>query len=102
MADVFIEHCMSIVLGILVAWITRRISTLKSENEATKAGVQALLRDRMIQAYNHYYEGKGYIPIYARDCFIACWEAYHNLGKNGVMDDIKNKVLSLPTSGGDR
>lgn len=32
MVAIFIEHCLSIFLGVLVAWITRRMSTLKAEN----------------------------------------------------------------------
>lgn len=81
----------------LLVIITNKIRNLKKENEAVKAGVQALLRDRMIQAYNHYYVDKGYMPIYAKESFENIYNAYHDLGKNGVMDDIDEKVMSLPT-----
>lgn len=50
----------------------------------------------MIDDYNHYKE-KGYAPIYARDNFENCWRQYHDLGANGVMDDIHAKFMSLPT-----
>lgn len=64
--------------------------------EALERGVQALLRDRLYQAYNHYSE-KGYASVHARENFENMWRQYHNLGKNGVMDDIHEKFLDLPT-----
>ena len=70
----------------------------EQELAALRAGMQAVLRDKMIDAYNKFYEKKGYMPIYARESFIATYNAYHNLGENGVMDGIKNKVLTLPTT----
>lgn len=70
----------------------------EKELECMRAGLQSLLRDRMIDAYNRFYEDKGYMPIYARESFTAVYNAYHNLGENGVMDNIKDKILTLPTT----
>ncbi len=63
---------------------------------ALQKGVQALLRAQMITDYNHYHE-KGYAPLYARENFENCWVQYEKLGKNGVMKDIREKFLALPT-----
>ena len=63
--------------------------------KAVKLGVQALLRAQMIHDFNKWSE-RGYAPIYARDNFQNCWAQYHDLGANGVMDDIHNKFLALP------
>ena len=63
---------------------------------AVKAGMQAMLRAQMISEYNKWSD-KGYAPIYARENFENCWAQYHNLGANGVMDDIHIKFLALPT-----
>lgn len=67
------------------------------ENRAIRKGVQSLLRDRMIQAYEHYYIDLGYCPIHVKDGFNANYEAYHNLGENGVMDEIHREFMTLPT-----
>ena len=64
--------------------------------KALQRGVQALLRAQMIQYYNHYRD-KGFAPIYARESFENCWVQYEKLGKNGVMKDIRDKFLALPT-----
>jgi hypothetical protein len=63
--------------------------------KGVKLGVQALLRSQMIHDYNKWSE-RGYAPIYARENFQNCWNQYHSLGANGVMDDIHNKFFLLP------
>lgn len=68
----------------------------KQETTALKLGVQALLRSQMINDYNKWSD-KGYAPIYARENFQNCWEQYEALGENGVMEDIRNKFMNLPT-----
>ena len=75
-----------------VIWVWKQVSGVRK-------GVQALLRAQMIDEYNKWTE-KGYAPIYARQNFENCWEQYHSLGKNGVMDDLHAKFLELPTEEG--
>lgn len=82
----------SAIIGALI----QRLVSAKKENDALKKGLQALLRASMINDYNKWVS-KGYAPIYARQNFQNVWDNYHNLGANGVMDDIKNKFLALPT-----
>lgn len=67
-----------------------------ADNAAVKKGVQALLRSQMIADYNKWSEQE-YAPIYARENFQNCWRQYHDLGENGVMDDLHEKFLELPT-----
>ena len=74
-----------------------KIQKNDEETRAVMLGVQALLRSEMISDYNHWSE-KGYAPIYARENFENCWKQYHALGANGVMDDIHDKFMMLPTS----
>ena len=70
------------VPGLFVA-LVGFIKVQLAQNKAIKEGLQAILRDRLLQAYK-YYEEKGY-------------QQYHTLGANGVMDDIRGKFLALPT-----
>lgn len=63
--------------------------------KAVRLGVQALLRAKLIDEHNKWAD-RGYAPIYARQNFQNCWEQYHALGKNGVMDDLHDKFLRLP------
>jgi hypothetical protein len=91
------------ILGI-VAFFKRKLNKQKDETEkqkletcAIKDGVKALLRDRIINTYNQYTKMK-HAPIYARENFKSLYDEYHNLGGNGVIDDLYEKFMDLPTS----
>ena len=77
------------VVSSIIIWVWRQV-------QGVRKGVQALLRAQMINDYNKWME-KGYAPIYARQNFENCWKQYHSLGVNGVMDDLHDKFLELPT-----
>ncbi|WP_419032412.1 hypothetical protein, partial [Dysgonomonas gadei] len=67
----------------------------KEESEKTEAlhdGMQALLRDRIIQAYNHY-QDKGFCPIYGKENVKRMYDAYHTLGGNDVATELKDKLM---------
>lgn len=72
------------------------VKHLTAQIKGIRLGVQALLRAQMIADYNKW-EDRSYAPIYARQNFENCWQQYHNLGANGVMDDLHTKFLQLPT-----
>ena len=77
----------AILLGVIVTtWI---------QIKAVKKGVQALLRDRLIQGYN-YHSHQGFVGIADRDNMENVYQQYHALGANGVMDDLRAKFLALP------
>ena len=84
------------IFSAIVAFLFGKVVGSVKRMEALERGVQAILRDRLYQSYNHFME-KGYAPLYARDNFENMYQQYHNLGKNGVMDDIRNKFLELPS-----
>ncbi len=84
------------VIGAIVTWIVAMVKKDRADRKAMKLALQAILRRDMIEDYNKWKE-RGYAPIYARESFENCWKQYHKLGANGVMDDIHNKFLALPT-----
>lgn len=83
------------VFGMITTYLLTKIKQNRDSNKSLRLGVQALLRSQMITDYNKWCE-KGYAPIYARENFENCWKQYHELGANGVMDDIHSKFLDLP------
>lgn len=107
MKDWFIKYWLQIVFSIIVTGIAtgyKRLSTkihIKGcEQEAIKLGMQALLRDRLIQNYNHYID-KGFCPIYALENINALYTQYHALGGNGTITGIVEKLRGLPTENQD-
>lgn len=83
-------------LSSVIIYLYKRIKENDSKTTAVRLGIQALLRSQMINDYNKW-NHEGYAPIYARENFENCWEQYHNLGANGVMNDIHEKFMNLPT-----
>lgn len=81
-------------------YLLRQFIKQREENKAIRLGLQALLRSEMIKDWNHYHD-KGYAPIYAKDNFENIWSQYHNLGVNGVMDELHNAFMLLPTEEGE-
>ena len=66
------------------------------KNKAIGKGVEALLRNGIVQTYNKWSE-KGYCPIYARENAIRMYEPYHTLGGNDVATDLIEDLKKLPT-----
>jgi len=82
-----------------LGWLYRRISiSLRAEqdkNAAIAAGVQALLRESIVTAYNKWSE-RGYCPIYAKESMRRVYLAYHGLDGNDVATELYKKLLALP------
>lgn len=91
-----IQTIINIIAGAVISYIFALYRAKKRENDALRAGVQALLRDRIIQAYNHYVCEKGWVPIYAKESIDACYKSYEALGDNGVIDSLIEQLNELP------
>ena len=91
-----IQTIINIIAGAVISYIFALYRAKKTENDALRAGVQALLRDRIIQAYNHYVCEKGWVPIYAKESIDACYKSYEALGDNGVIDSLMEQLNELP------
>lgn len=88
--------------GMIWGYLSKKLSKLHEEQEVSKKqttalqlGVQALLRDRLLQSY-HYYALRGWADADERSNFLNLYSQYHALGANGVMDDIKRRFMELP------
>lgn len=71
------------------------IITTWLQTRAVKKGVQALLRDRLLQGYK-YYRAQGWADEDDRTNLENVYQQYHALGANGVMDDLRARFLALP------
>lgn len=75
--------------------IRQQSEAIERQNKALMAGVQAILRDRLLNGYRHYAQ-KGWADYDDRQNMENMWEQYHALGANGVMDGYRAKFLVLP------
>lgn len=106
--------CSALCAGLL-AWVNRKMEKRekkleeeelvrikeeherKAENEAIREGMQAILRDRIIQMYIHCEEKKD-VPLYAMENMTHMYNAYHTLGGNGAISAIFEKFKKLSHS----
>jgi hypothetical protein len=72
-----------------LGYIIRRVRALDY-------GIQAVLRDRLRYLYKSY-QKQGFIDLDDREDWENMYKQYHALGQNGVMDDVRKKLLELPT-----
>lgn len=68
---------------------------LEKQNVATMLGVQALLRDRLLQAFRHYID-QGFAEYNDRENVRNMYVNYEALGPNSVMEDLYNQFVALP------
>jgi hypothetical protein len=61
-----------------------------------KRAIQVLLKNDLKVRYD-YWLSFGYAPEDAKDDLEKEYIIYHGMGKNGVMDERRAKVLKLPT-----
>lgn len=74
----------------------REAERMEKEHQALLDGVRSILRDRLIQAFNHYYVNKHSLPIYAMENIKHMYIAYHSLGGNGTITELYKKMMELP------
>lgn len=84
------------IVATAVGWVVAVVKKEKADRKTMKLALQAILRRDLIEDYNKWKE-RGYAPIYVKQSFENCWQRYHALGVNGVMDGIRNEFLELPT-----
>jgi hypothetical protein len=99
MTEWILQYWIQILFGFIVAALTggyKKLARKIKEQDLIKLGIQALLRDRIVQCYNHYTE-KGFCPIYAMDNVNALYSQYHALGGNGTVTELVDRLKDMPT-----
>lgn len=97
--DFIAKYWIEFLFGIVISVISigfKKISKKLKEQDNVKLGIQALLRDRIIQNYNKYMD-IGYCPIYALDNIDAMYQQYHALGGNGTVTKLVEELKEMPT-----
>lgn len=90
-----ISWAVSFFLGGLASFLIAKYKGLQKREKALQDGVQSLLRNQLIEYHDKYTE-RGYCPIYAKESARRSYEAYHELGGNGVITKLYNDIMALP------
>lgn len=99
MIEFILKYWIEFLFGLIISGmgvIGKILYSQYLKNKAIGKGVEALLRNGIVQTYNKWSE-KGYCPIYARENAIRMYEPYHTLGGNDVATDLIEDLKKLPT-----
>jgi hypothetical protein len=95
---IVLQAIMTLIVGYIGTKIKKRETERKreqEEQEALRDGVRAVLRDRIVQAHNNF-SRIGSIEIEELENISNMYIAYHNLGGNGVVTNVYNRILEIP------
>lgn len=83
-----------IILTALMGYIVWLLKRQKKDRDANSKGTMLLLRVQLIE-YHDKYMMLGSIPSYAFENFCEMYEAYHELGGNGMITKMKEEIDKL-------
>ena len=87
---VILSTAMPTLMGYIV-WLLQR---QKKDRDANSKGTMLLLRVQLIE-YHDKYMKLGEIPSYAYSNFCEMYDAYHNLGGNGMATKMYKEIEEL-------
>ena len=90
----FLMETYAMVLPAVLGYIVWLLKRQKKDRDANGKGTMLLLRVQLIE-YHDRYMALGHIPSYALENFIDMYEAYHELGGNGMVTEMYKEILEL-------
>lgn len=90
----------TLILPALMGYIVWLLKQQNKKRDAQSKGLMLLLRIQLIE-YHDKYCSAGKIPSYAYENFTEIYEAYRNLGGNGMITKMKEEVEHLEIKKGE-
>ena len=87
----------SFFLGGGLAYAAARCKGGFKREKAMQEGVKCLLRSELIDYHEKYVE-RGSCPLYVKESTRRIYEAYHELGGNGVITKLYQDLMALAES----
>lgn len=89
-----ISTIITVVVVPAIDYLYKKYKQADARQKAVELGVQALLRDRIVQSYYHY-EERGWITLHGLENVNAMYKEYHALGGNGTVTSLVNSIREL-------
>lgn len=83
------------LLGSVLTYFATRWSKILKKIDKLEFGVQALLRDRMLQMYSYYKEKGKPVPLREVESFEAMYSAYKENEGNSFIPDVRKEFMEL-------
>lgn len=84
----------AVILPIALGYIIALLKKQKKTRDANSKGTMLLLRVQLIEYHNKYMK-RGEIPAYAYENFVDMYNAYHELGGNGMITKMYEEIHEL-------
>lgn len=97
MKDFFLQTytaALPIILTALMGYVVWLLKNQKKDRDANSKGTMLLLRVQLIE-YHDKYMKLGSIPSYAYENFMEMYDAYHELGGNGMITKMYEEIQEL-------
>lgn len=94
MIDFIVHYGLETFFTGIVAFFGVRLRMLHKEYHALKAGLTAILRDRIVTAYYHY-GSRGNITLHGLENVNRMFQEYQNLGGNGSIQKLVEDLNRL-------
>jgi len=91
----FLFGALATLMGVGYGWAMKKFKDSRREQKVIKHGIQALLRDRIIQSYNHC-QDKCCCPIYALENVHDMFREYKALDGNGTIAKLVEEMEDMP------
>lgn len=99
--EAYIIQLFSVVLNVIILYGFNRYISRQHDSEkkqqAIENGLKSLLRDRIVQSCVHNMK-QGYVLLEDMNNITEMFNAYKNLGGNGVTEEIYQRFLKLPST----
>lgn len=90
----FLLQTYTIALPVVLGYIVWLLQQQKKSRDANERGTMLLLRVQLIEYHSKYMQ-QGEIPSYAYQNFEEMYEAYHDLGGNGMVKKMYEEIKTL-------
>lgn len=91
----WLEVAFTLVVG-AISYILKKIFGLYRKQKSIEQGVQALLRNALLQEYRKY-KVIGEIPLLDKENFEHMYREYHELGGNDIGTQMYEEIKRMPT-----
>ena len=94
----FFIQTYSIVLSVVLGYIVWLLKQQKKDRDVNSKGTMLILRAKLIEYHKEWTE-RNYITKHGLQNFIEMYEAYHELGGNGMVTHLLEEVEELQIKG---
>ena len=96
-ATALVSWAITGALGALVGFLATKLHTRTKHDRSMQIGMRCLLRKEIVDAYEKFIVDGKPISVERKREVIEAYEAYHDLGGNGVVSDMFEEIKDKDT-----